>query len=71
MYKKLAKRNNFNSMLPKDTQECQKMLAATNLQQSAVDDHFELACPEDKPVLYADNLFHEAAIEWLIETNQV
>jgi hypothetical protein len=71
VYKKWAKRNNFDSMLPKDAQERRKSLADTNLRQSAVDDHFKVARPEDKPGLYTDDLFQEAAIEWLIETNQV
>ena len=58
-------------MLPKDTQERPKLLVETTLRQSAVDDHFEAALPKAKPVPYTDELFHEAAIEWLIETNQV
>ena len=58
-------------MLPKDTQERRKSVADQILRQSVVDNHFKPACPEDKPVSYTDNLFHEAAIEWLIEKNQV
>ena len=34
-------------------------------------DFFKPATPEDKPTPYSDELFKEAAIEWLIETNQV
>ena len=58
-------------MLPNNAQERWKSLAEQTLRQSAVDDHFKVARPEDKPVPYTDELFHEAVIEWLIETNQV
>jgi hypothetical protein len=58
-------------MLPEDTKERRQALADQTLQQSAVDDHFKPATPEDKPTPYSDELFKEAAIEWLIETNQV
>jgi hypothetical protein len=42
-----------------------------SLQQSAVDGHFKPVAPEDKPIAYSDEIFKEAAIKWLIETNQV
>jgi len=41
------------------------------LQQSQVNEHFELAKPEDKPKFYTDEIFKEAVIQWLIKTNQV
>jgi len=56
-------------MLPDDTKARQE--AALTLQQSAVDEHFKPVAPEDKPITYSDDIFKEAAIEWLIETNQV
>jgi hypothetical protein len=58
-------------MLPEDTKERRQALADQTLRQSAVNDHFKPATPEDKPTRYSDELFKEAAIEWLIETNQV
>jgi hypothetical protein len=36
-----------------------------------VDEHFQPTTAEDKPIPYSDEIFKEAAIEWLIETNQV
>jgi len=58
-------------MLPEDTKERRQALTDQTLRQSVVDDHFKPATPEDKPTPYSDKLFKEAAIEWLIETNQV
>jgi hypothetical protein len=58
-------------MLPEDTKERRQALTDQTLRQSAVEDHFKPATPEDKPIPYSDELFKEAAIEWLIETNQV
>ena len=42
-----------------------------NLRQTNVNDHFKPAPKEEKPEPFSDELFKEAAIEWLIETNQV
>jgi hypothetical protein len=60
-------------MLPDDTKHRKNLAkaAAANLRQPAIDEHFTQATPEDKPMPYTDALFQEAAIEWLIETNQV
>ena len=41
------------------------------LEQTQVDNHFHLVKPEDKPEPYSDNIFKKAAIQWLIETDQV
>jgi len=57
-------------MLPDDAKHW-KAKAKESLKQSSVDDHFPQAKPEEKPISYSDKLFREAAIEWLIETNQV
>ena len=55
-------------MLPEDTKQ-RKSLALDKVQQSSVTDHFG---PEDtQPIAYSDSAFKAAAIEWLIETNQV
>lgn len=57
-------------MLPDDAKH-RKAKTKETLRQSAVDDHFAQAKPEEKPVPYSDELFQKAAIEWLIETDQV
>ena len=36
-----------------------------------MNDHFSTQKPEDKPKSYSDLFFEEAAIQWLIETDQV
>lgn len=56
-------------MLPEDTKSRKAQLHGK--QQTAVDDHFEKARPEDKPEPYSDERFKEAAIQWLVETDQV
>jgi hypothetical protein len=58
-------------MLPEDTEARRKALAENLLRQSSVNDHFKPALLVDKPQPYSDQLFKEAAIEWLIATNQV
>jgi len=58
-------------MLPDDTAARRDKMAAQNVRQSNVTDHFKPATEEDKPKPYSDELFKEAAIQWLVETNQV
>jgi len=61
----------FLSMLPDDAKaRCQEALERV-IEQMQVDNHFHLAKPEDKPDPYSDNIFREAAIQWLVETDQV
>lgn len=57
-------------MLAEDSKERHKAVANELLKQISVDDHFKKVTTEDKPTPYTDELFKEAAIEWLIETNQ-
>ena len=57
-------------MLPDDTKS-RKAAIKERLQQTQVNDHFEKAQPESKPEPYSDGLFKEAAIQWLVETDQV
>ena len=71
MYRKWAKSNNFNSMLPQDAKNRQKSHADQLLQQTSVDKHFKPATAEDKPTPYSDEIFKEVAIKWLIETNWI
>jgi hypothetical protein len=40
-------------------------------QQMQLSDHFHTIKPEDKPEPYSDELFKDAAIQWLIEMDQV
>ena len=62
---------NFESMLPDDTKARREKMTEENVRQSHVDEHFKVATPEDKPQPYSDDIFNQAAREWLIETNQV
>ena len=57
-------------MLPEDAKaRCVEAIA--KMEQTQVDDHFHQFSPEDKPTPYSDVVFKEAAIQWLIETDQV
>lgn len=58
-------------MLPDDTKARREKMTEENVRQSHVNEHFKVATPEDKPQPYSDEIFNEAAREWLIETNQV
>jgi len=58
-------------MLLDDTKARCAQVLEENLRQMNVDDHFKPAPKEEKPDPYSDELFKEAAIEWLIEMNQV
>jgi trans-aconitate methyltransferase len=58
-------------MLPEDTKKRRAVMVEETLRQSQVNEHFEKAKPEDKPKVYTDEIFNEAAIQWLIETDQV
>lgn len=60
-------------MLPEDTKE-RRAATLERLRQTEVQDHFRTAQPSDKPpppTPYTDELFKEAAIQWLVETDQV
>jgi len=60
-------------MLPEHTKE-RRAAALELLRQTEVEDHFQTAQPGDKPPPpspYTDDLFKEAVIQWLIETDQV
>lgn len=61
-------------MLPSDSDERRKAAAAEEkrkLSQTFVDDHYKIQTPEDKPIRYTHEIFQEAAIQWLVETDQV
>ena len=58
-------------MLPEDTKQWQKALTESLLQQTSMEDHFEAAIVEEKQTPYSHESFKQAAIEWLVETDQV
>lgn len=72
-YRKWCEKNNFESMLPEDSKK-RKALALDKSRlsrQSSVTDHFGPEDTDAKPIPYSDSAFKTAAVEWLIETNQV
>jgi hypothetical protein len=56
-------------MLPKDTKR-RKLDAAAD-SQARLDAHLREPQPKEQIIPYSDAIFREAAIEWLIETDQV
>lgn len=70
-YIQWAQANKFVSMLPRDT-KCRKLeAAATAKNQAQLDGHLCKQEEKDCIVPYSDSLFHEAAIQWLVKTDQV
>ena len=65
-YRKWCKVNNFESMLPDDTK--QRREASEVGQQTALTEHFKEA---EVTIPYSAKAFEDAAIEWLVHTNQV
>jgi hypothetical protein len=57
-------------MIPEDA-KARREAISNAMEQSQLDDHFQRVNPEDKPVPYSDGIFKDAAIQWLIETDQV
>ncbi|TFY82656.1 hypothetical protein EWM64_g1349 [Hericium alpestre] len=60
--------DNFESKLPGDVKD-QKVKDA-QLSQTQLDSHLQKMPPAEHVVPYSDKVFHEAAIEWLIVTDQ-
>ncbi|KAG6864146.1 hypothetical protein C0991_012142, partial [Blastosporella zonata] len=56
-------------MLPEDSKARQEAVKAT-MTQSQVNTHFHKLDPSEWKILYLDEVFKTAAIEWLIQTNQ-
>jgi hypothetical protein len=56
-------------MLPEDTKQRKTVVATKS--QSSVTDHFSTEDQDAKPIPYSHHTFKTAAIEWLVETNQV
>ncbi|KIM41959.1 hypothetical protein M413DRAFT_37461, partial [Hebeloma cylindrosporum] len=68
-YRRWCKVTNFESMLPEDTRARREALLES-LRQTNVTDHFTEAKPAERVAPYTDELFKEAAIQWLVETDQ-
>ncbi|KAJ3816180.1 hypothetical protein F5880DRAFT_1445250, partial [Lentinula raphanica] len=64
--------NQFVSMLPKDVSARKVAIqdAANNHKQSMIDSHVERRPGIKHTVPYSDTSFREAAIEWLVSTDQ-
>lgn len=56
-------------MLPDDTKN--RRQATTKDTQQRLDSHLKEKPPQERVVPYTDDLFREAAIEWLVSTDQV
>jgi hypothetical protein len=56
-------------MLPKDAEKRRNDAAADN--QSRLDPHLKERLPKERVIPYNDDLFRDAAIEWLVSTDQV
>ncbi|KAJ6618035.1 hypothetical protein B0H10DRAFT_1796135, partial [Mycena sp. CBHHK59/15] len=72
-YRKWAKKHNFESRLEEDVQARKKAAteaeeAKQKLQQQSLDPH--LKEKPERVVPYSDQLFLDAAVEWLIGTDQ-
>ena len=63
----------FLSMLPEDSaaRKVAALEAIAKIQQGRVDEHLETVKPGDRPTPYSDSTFQDAAIQWLIQTDQV
>ena len=66
-YRTWCKATGFLSMLPEDSKK-RRAAAVETVEQTTVDSHFKDVL---KVQPYSDVLMKEAAIEWLIQTNQV
>jgi hypothetical protein len=56
-------------MLPKDAEQHHKNTHAEN--QQRLDPHLREKPPQEVTIPYTDELFRDAAVEWLVSTDQV
>jgi hypothetical protein len=71
-YEKWCGLNNFESKLPKVVRERKDAaLAADRAKQQSLDPHLTKEQPREKVIPYSDELFRDAAVQWLVETHQV
>ncbi|KAF8508673.1 hypothetical protein BU17DRAFT_56620, partial [Hysterangium stoloniferum] len=68
VYLKWATENEFQSMLSKDAKCCRQ--ATMKDTQQHLDPHLEEKPHRERVIPYTDNLFCEAAIGWLVLTDQ-
>ncbi|KAG6839148.1 hypothetical protein C0991_005410, partial [Blastosporella zonata] len=69
-YESWCKKNSFLSMLPCDTKKCKQQKADAD-RQSQLDLHLrEREKKETEGIAYSNELFRQAAVQWLIATNQ-
>ncbi len=68
-YRRWCDSNNFDLMLPEDAKKRKRIVEKNR--QSSVTEHFGPEDPPARPTPYSDKALQTAAIEWLIETNQV
>lgn len=69
-YNNWCTQNNFESKLPK-TVKARTAAANKDKKQSQLDPHLQERVPKTRVVPYSDELFRQAAIEWLVATDQV
>lgn len=69
-YRSWCAANSFESILPKDAKERSDHKRGVD-HQLLVTDHFGPEDPASKPIPFSDKALESAALEWLVETNQV
>lgn len=69
MYQNWAEKDTFPSMLLKDAEKCHQDAKANS--QSCLDPHLVEKPHKERVIPYTDKIFHEAAVEWLVSTDQV
>ncbi|KIK76068.1 hypothetical protein PAXRUDRAFT_171004 [Paxillus rubicundulus Ve08.2h10] len=70
MYYKWCKAKKFESKLAADIKSWNTATAVANAKQGSLDDHVREIEPGKHVVPYSNKHFREAAVEWLISTNQ-
>lgn len=70
-YYKWTKSNHFESKLADDVAKRKKEALKAEERQSTLDPHLRELPPKKRIIPYSHKLLCEAAIEWLVETNQV
>ncbi|KIK81929.1 hypothetical protein PAXRUDRAFT_154892, partial [Paxillus rubicundulus Ve08.2h10] len=67
-YLQWAEANNFTSMLPKDAKQQKEGVLSHN--QPKLDSHLQPLPLKEQVIPYSDKMFCEAAVQWLIDTDQ-
>ncbi|KAI0057137.1 hypothetical protein BV25DRAFT_1767759, partial [Artomyces pyxidatus] len=70
VYRTWAAKNKFISKLPNDVKAQKEKALQAALKQSQLDPHLRPPDVKEKKVHYTDQIFHEAAIQWLVDTDQ-